>query len=111
MVDRRNFFDQRIKNDWRTYDNIQKISTCQGDDDYTTWCLLDYPYFDKYYNLIAIDLNKQQKLDADSKAIRKINFTGNQDETEDATKFFNTEEAKEIILDFFTTNHEATIIL
>ena len=78
MVDRRNFFDQRIKNDWRTYDNIQKISTCQGDDDYTTWCLLDYPYFEKYYKLIAIDLNKQQKLDADSKAIQKINFTGNQ---------------------------------
>ena len=28
----------------RTYDNIQKIATGQGDD-YTTGCLLDYNYF------------------------------------------------------------------
>ena len=37
---------------------------------------LDYPYFKKY-NLITIDLSKQQKLDAHPKAIQKINFTGN----------------------------------
>ena len=42
--------------------------TGQGDD-YTTGCLLDYPYFNKYYKLIAIDISKQQTLDADSKAI------------------------------------------
>ena len=46
--------------------------TGQGDD-YTTG-LLDYPYFKK---LIAIDLSKQQKLDADPKAIQQINFIGN----------------------------------
>ena len=28
----------------RTYNNIQKIATGQGND-YTTGCLLDYPYF------------------------------------------------------------------
>ena len=33
----RNFFDQPIKNDWKTYDNIKKIATGQGDD-YTTDC-------------------------------------------------------------------------
>ena len=47
------------KNDLRTYDNIWKIATGQGDD-YTTGCFLDYPYFKEYYKLVAIDLNEQQ---------------------------------------------------
>ena len=42
-----NFCDQPVKNDLITYDNIWKIATGQGDD-YTTGCLLDYPYFKKY---------------------------------------------------------------
>ena len=57
VIDGRNFFDQPIKNDLKTYDNIRKIATNQGDD-YTTGCLLDYPYFKKYYRLIIIDLSK-----------------------------------------------------
>ena len=32
MIDRRNFFDQPIKSDLKTYDNIRKIVTGQGDD-------------------------------------------------------------------------------
>ena len=68
MIDGRNLFDHPINNDLKTYDNIRKIATGQGDN-YTTGCLLDYPYFKKYYNLIAIDLSKQQKLDVDPKAI------------------------------------------
>ena len=99
MIDGRNFFDQPIKNDLKTYDNIRKIATGQGDD-YTTGCLLDYPYFKKYYKLIAIDLSKQQKLDADPKVIQQINFTGNLDRAEGATMFFIIEEAKETVLDF-----------
>ena len=35
MIDGKNFFDQPVKNDKVTYENIRKISTCQGDD-YTT---------------------------------------------------------------------------
>ena len=35
MIDEQNFFDQTVKNNLRTYDNIQKIVTGQGDD-YTT---------------------------------------------------------------------------
>ena len=35
MIDGRNFFDQPIKSDLKTYDNIKKIATCQSDD-YTT---------------------------------------------------------------------------
>ena len=33
----------------------------------------------KNYKLITIDLNKQQKLDVDPKAIQQINFTANLD--------------------------------
>ena len=46
IVHGRNFFDQPIKNDLKTYDNIRKIAIGQGDD-YTTGCLLDYPYLKK----------------------------------------------------------------
>ena len=74
MIDGRNLFDQPIKNDLKTYGNIIKIATGQGND-YTTACLLDYPYFKKYYKSIAIDLRKQQKLDADPKATQQINYT------------------------------------
>ena len=68
-VDGRNSFDQPITNDLRTYDNIRKTATGQGDD-YTTGCLLDYHYFKEQYKLIATDLSKQQKVDADPKAIQ-----------------------------------------
>ena len=46
-IDGRNFFDQPVKNDLKTYDKVQKLRTGQGDD-YLTGCLLDYPYFKKY---------------------------------------------------------------
>ena len=50
-------------------------ATAQGDD-YTTGCLLDYQYFKDHYNLIAVDLSKQKKLDADSRAIQQIELYG-----------------------------------
>ena len=68
MIDGRNFFDQPIKSNLKTYGNIRKIVTGQGDD-YTTGCLLDYPYFKKYYRLIGTHLSTQQKLGADPKEI------------------------------------------
>ena len=49
-----NLFDQPVKNNLRTYDNIRKIASGQGDD-YRTGCLLVNNYFNKYYNMIAID--------------------------------------------------------
>ena len=71
----------------------------QGDN-YTTSCLLDYVYFKNYYRMIAIDLSKQQTLDAGPKAIQQINFTGNLDEAGSITIFSIIEEVKETILDF-----------
>ena len=64
MINGENFFDQPIKNNKVTYENIRKIATGQGDD-YTTGCLLDYPYFADTYKMIAVDLSKQQALGAD----------------------------------------------
>ena len=99
MIDGRNLFDQPIKNDLKTYYNIRKIATGQSYD-YTTGCLLDYPYFKNYYKLIAIALSKQQKIDADPKAIQQISFTRNLSTEEGATMFFTIEERKERFLDF-----------
>ena len=78
MIDGKNFFDQPINSDLKTYENIRKIASGQGDD-YTTGCLLDYSYFKDHYKMIAIDLSKQQALDADPRAIQQINFTANLD--------------------------------
>ena len=50
--------------------------------------------------MIAIDLSKQQVLDADPRAIQQINFTENLDGTGNTTMFFITEEAKETVLEF-----------
>ena len=58
----------------RTNNNIKKIATGQGDD-WSTACVLDYNYFKDYCKMIAIDLSKQQALDADPKAIQQIIFT------------------------------------
>ena len=66
---KKNFFDQPIKDDKVTYQIIRKITTGQGDD-YGTGCLLDYIYFKNHYKMIAVDLRKQQALDADPKAIQ-----------------------------------------
>ena len=54
----------------------------------------------KYYKLIAIDLSKQQKLDADPKAIQQINFTGNLERNGDTQIFFIIEEVKKTTLYF-----------
>ena len=99
MIDGKNFFDQPINSMTKTYENINKIATGLGDD-YTTCCLLDYSYLKDHYKMIAIDLSKQQALDADPRAIQQINFTANLDSTENTTMFLIIEEAKETVFDF-----------
>ena len=95
----KNFFDQPVKNNKITYENIRKIATGQGDD-YTTGCLLDYAYYRDIYKMIATDLSKQQELDADPREIQQINFTANLDRDWDTRIFFILEEVKETVLDF-----------
>ena len=53
MIDGRNFFDQPMKSDLKMYDNIRQIATGQGDD-YTTGCLLDYPF----HKILQINCNR-----------------------------------------------------
>ena len=99
MINGENFFDQPIKNNKVTYENIRKIATGQGDD-YTTGYLLDYSCFMDTCKMIAVDLSKQQALDADPRAIQQINFTANLDRAGNTRVYFILEEAKETILDF-----------
>ena len=99
MIDGKSFFDQPVKNDQVTCDNIRKIAIGQRDD-YTTGCLLDYTYYKKYYKMIAIDLSKQQALDADPNAVQQINFTANLDRAGNTRLYFILEEAKKTIFEF-----------
>ena len=99
MIDGKNFFDQPINSMTKTYENIRKIATGQGDD-YTTGCLLDYSYFKENYKMIAVDLSRQNELDADPRAIQQINFTANLDRAGNATMFFTIEEAKKNIFEY-----------
>ena len=101
-TDGRNFYDQPINDLIKQYDEVRKISTGQGDD-YTTGCLLDFAYFEKNYRLIAADLSKQKALDADSRAIQQIIFTGKIKATEANTRviiYYILEQSKETKLEF-----------
>ena len=60
--------------------------------------VLDYNYFKDYYKMIEIDLYRQQALDADPKAIQKINFLANlaRDRIANTTMFFIIDKAKKL---------------
>ena len=90
MIDGKTVFDQPAKKYTGTHENIKKIATGQ-EHDCKTGCLLDYNHFKKYFKMIAIDLSKQQALDADPKAIQQITFTGNLENS--SSIFFIIEEA------------------
>ena len=83
------------------------MKTLKGDD-YTTDWLLHYNYFQNFYKTIAIDLNKQQALDADPKGIQQVNFTANLDRTGQRAMYFIIGEAKWTVLDF---SHETVRVL
>ena len=98
MINGENHFDQPVKDNKVTYQNFRKIATGQ-EDDYTTGCLLDYPYVNDTYKVIAIDLSIQQALDADPRANQQINFTANLDRAGNTRIYFILEEANETVLD------------
>ena len=89
------------KNNEATYENIRKIATGQVND-YTTGCLLDYPYFKDSYKMIAVDLSKQQASHADPRANQQINFTANLHRAGNTRIYLKNllEEVKETKLDF-----------
>ena len=97
MIDGKNFFDQPIKDNKVTYENIRKITTGKRDD-YATG--LNFIYFKKYYKMIAIDLSKHQVLDEDANAIQQINFTANLDRVGNTKFYFILEEVKETGFEF-----------
>ena len=55
--------------------------------------MLDYTYFKKY-KMIAVDLSKQQALDADPRAIQQIEFTANLYRAGNTRRYFILEVAK-----------------
>ena len=69
VIDGKNFLDEPVKNCLRTYGNIQKVSTVPGDN-YIPGSIIDYEYSKDYFTMIAIDLGKQEVLDADRNAIQ-----------------------------------------
>ena len=108
MINGENFFGQPIKNNKVTYENIRKIDTDQGDD-YTTCYLLDYSYFADTYKMIAVDLAKQQALDADPRAIQRINFTANLDRVGNTRGLLYSRRSKRNYSRLFTRNSKSIV--
>ena len=59
IIDGRNFYDNPIESDIENYRELKKVMIGKGED-YTTGSLLDFNYFDKHYELVAVDLSKQK---------------------------------------------------
>ena len=95
MINGENSFDQPVKDNKVTYENIKRITTGKRKD-----CLFNYPNFKDSYKIIAVDLSKQQALDADPRANKQINFTADLDRAESIRIYFILEEAKENNLEF-----------
>ena len=98
LVDGRNLYDQSINDQIKKYDEIGKIVTGKGND-YTTGCLLDYQDFKDHCELIAVDLSKQNELDADPRAIQQIEFYGKLGT--DSQMCTDLEKSKETVLEFY----------
>ena len=89
IIDKLAFFDLPIKTEEEAYEKIIDISR---NNEYTTDNLLDYDYFKKHYELIAIDLSKQQVLQENEDLMQQINFIG---KLEEAANVFIIIEKKE----------------
>ena len=59
---------------------------------------LDFAYFKEKYRLIAADLIKREALDADSRAIQQVIFTGKA--SADVVIYYILEKSKETLLEF-----------
>ena len=98
IIDERNFYDNPIESDIEKYRELKKLMIGKGED-YTTGSLLDFNYFKKHYKLVAVDLSKQNELDADPRAIQQIEFKymlGT-----NSAIYWVLEKSKETILEFY----------
>ena len=95
IIDKLAFFHLPIKTEEDAYEKIIDISRSN---EYTTGNLLDYDYFKKYYELIAINLSKQQVLQENEDLIQQINFIGRLEEA--ANVLIIIEKKEHTILEF-----------
>ena len=80
LIDGRNFYDQNISDDFKTYEELGKVMIGRSED-YTTGSLLDDEYWKNNYKLICCDLSKQKVLDSNPKANQQIEFVYKFDNT------------------------------
>ena len=97
IVNGKSFCDQGIDSDIKRYEEIRKLTTEQ-DEDYATGYLLDYSYIKNHYRLIRLDLNRQQQLDADPKAIQQIVFGGKLKNVDDDCNAVNADGPQNIFV-------------
>ena len=95
IIDKLSFFSMPIKTEEEAYEKVIDISR---NNEYITGNLLDYDYFKKHYQLITIDLSKQQELQENEDLIQQINFIGRL--TEAANVFIIIEKKENTILEF-----------
>ena len=98
IIDGRNFYDNPIESDIEKYRELKKVMIGKGED-YTTGSLLDFNYFKKHYKLVAVDLSKQNELDADPRAIQQIEFKYLLETN--STIYWVLEKSKETILEVY----------
>ena len=100
MIDGKNVFINQQIAILRHMKILEKLILVKEMTTQPTGRFLDYSYFKGYYKMIAIDLSKQQVLDADPRAIQQINFTANLDRAGNTRFYFILEEAKETVFEF-----------
>ena len=97
IIDGKKIYDNPIENNLERYRELKKVMTGKGED-YTTGSLLDFNYFLKH-KLIAVDLSKQNELDADPRAIQQIEFKCMLESN--STIYWVLEKSKETTLEFY----------
>ena len=95
LIDGKSFFDVPVKNKEEAYEKIMSISK---NNDYTAGNLLDYEYFSKHCNLIAIDLRRHIELE-NLDLRQQINFIGKL-EDDKARMFYIIEKSEKTTFEF-----------
>ena len=99
LIDDGNFYDQNVNDSITRYNKLLKLTSGKGED-YTTGCLLDYYYYLKSFNIVAIDLSKQSILDSDPRIAQQLEFIYRLDGNTKAEILTVLEKEKETILEF-----------